>query len=110
MRNLKLIIIREYLARVRNKAFVTMTFVSPIIMVLMIAVIAYLSNLNNSKVSKVGIHDEAGMYAEKFHSSEKVTYKDFSELSLKEAIDSTKGDKYTGMLHIPANHGSKNIV
>ena len=33
MRNLKLIIIREYLARVRNKTFMIMTFLSPIIMV-----------------------------------------------------------------------------
>ena len=47
MRNLKLIILREYLARVRNKTFVIMTFLSPIIMVCMIVLVAYLSNLNS---------------------------------------------------------------
>jgi len=49
MRNLKLIILREYLARVRHKTFVIMTFVSPIVIVAMIALVAYLASLNEEE-------------------------------------------------------------
>ncbi len=53
MRNLKLNHKREYLARVKNKTFVVMTFLSPLILVGMIILIAYLVNLNNEEKSTV---------------------------------------------------------
>lgn len=103
MNNLKLILVREYLARVRNKAFMTMTFVSPIIMVLMIVLIAYLSNLNNSKTSVVAIHDETQSMVHEFYSSKEVTYKDFSSYSFQQALDSAQSQKLTGLLQIRTN-------
>lgn len=103
MNNLKLIILREYLARVRNKSFVIMTFLSPIIMVGMVLLIAYLSNLNNSKTDKVAIHDESGQLISQFQSSSRTQYIDFSDLSLAQAIDSAQHNEYTGLLSIPKN-------
>ena len=66
MRNLKLIISREYLARVRNKTFIVMTFLSPLIFVGMIMLIAYLSMLNSTDQKIIGIHDDTGIFAEEF--------------------------------------------
>ena len=48
MHKLSLIIRREYLAKVRNKSFVIMTFLSPILMVVMIVLIAYLTKVNDN--------------------------------------------------------------
>ncbi len=103
MNNLKLIITREYLARVRNRSFVLMTFLSPIIMVAMVLLIAYLSNLNNSETKQVAIHDETGKLIEQFHTSENVKFIDFSALSLAQAIDSAQHEEYTGLLAIPSS-------
>ena len=66
MRNLKLIIIREYLARVRNKTFMIMTFLSPIIMVGMVVLIAYLSSLNSDENKIVAIYDESETFFSEF--------------------------------------------
>lgn len=101
MNNLKLIIVREYLARVRNKTFVTMTFVSPLIMVGMVILVAYLAGINERKTSTIAFHDETGLFQSSFYNSEKVQYENFSDLSLGKAIDSTQKQNFTGLLHIP---------
>lgn len=101
MRNLKLIIVREYLARVRNKTFVTMTFLSPIIMVGMMLLIVYLSNLNTRKTSVIGIHDQTGTIAAALYSGTNIQYKDYSEFTLEQAKDSVKTNEYIGLLEIP---------
>src|SRR5690625_1114559 len=101
MYNLKLITIREYLAKVRNKSFITMTFLSPVIMVAMFILIVYLANLNVSKISTVSILDESGVFIEEFESTHKVKFKDYSHLSKAEAIDSSKANEFSGMLFIP---------
>lgn len=101
MTNLRLIIIREYLARVRNKSFVIMTFLSPIIMVAMVLLIVYLSNLNNSKKDIIAVHDESGLLVNRLESNAHVAFKDFSDLSLAEALDSTQHKEFTGLLTIP---------
>ena len=53
MNHLSLIIKREYLNKVKNKSFIVMTFLSPIIMIALIAVVAYLSQINNDKDLKL---------------------------------------------------------
>ena len=82
MHNLKLIIEREFLARVRNKTFVVMTFLSPLILVGMIMLIAFLANLNNDELKVVGVNDKSGMFASEFYDTEAVHFEDLSQISL----------------------------
>ena len=49
MNKLKLIIKREYLAKVRNKTFIVMTFLSPLLMIGMIALVAFLTKSSIEK-------------------------------------------------------------
>ena len=49
MKKLKLIIEREFLSKVRNKSFIVMTFLSPLLMIGMIALVAYLSKSSMEK-------------------------------------------------------------
>lgn len=107
MHNLKLIIRREYLARVRNKTFIVMTFLSPLILVGMIMLIAYLSNLNSDEVRTVGIHDESGLFVSEFRNSEDVEFQDFSQISLEDAKAIVRERNYYGLLHIPADSISR---
>ncbi len=102
MHNLKLIIVREYLARVRNKTFMIMTFVSPVVMVGMVMLIAYLASLHDEKIDTVALHDQTEQYISVFQSNDDMVFKDLSNLSLAQAIDSAKSAGYTGLLSIMA--------
>lgn len=101
MRNLKLIIKREYLARVRNKSFVVMTFLSPLIFVGMIVLIAYLVNLNSDVQRVVAINDETGRFINQFQTSGDVKFVDLSAIDLEAAKTIVREKEYYGLLHIP---------
>ncbi|SHI38761.1 ABC-2 type transport system permease protein [Mesonia phycicola] len=102
MRNLKLIIVREYLARVRNKTFMIMTFLSPIIMVGMVILIAYLSSLNSDENKIIAVYDESdNAFFNEFKSDENISYLDYSDMSLEAAIDSVAKKEYYGLLFFP---------
>lgn len=109
MNNLKLIIAREYLARVRNKTFVLMTFVSPVIMVGMVLLITYLTNLNNRGTTTITVHDESGLVIDNLQSSDDINYKDYSRLSLNQAMDSTEAQEFTGLIAIPSTQHTKDL-
>ncbi|TKD61368.1 ABC transporter permease [Flavobacterium sp. ASW18X] len=102
MSKLRLIIKREYLAKVRNKSFVIMTFLSPILMVGMVVLIAYLTKVNDSEKRVVAIQNESGYFENLFTPSESISFVTFKGLSLEEAKDSTQQMGYYGLLHIPA--------
>ena len=74
MNHLPLIIKREYLTKVKNKSFIIMTILSPIIMIALIAVVAYLSQLNNSKQRTISVLDESGLVESIFKSTENTNY------------------------------------
>lgn len=101
MRNLKLIIKREYTAKVRNKTFIVMTFLSPLIMVGMIALIAYLTMLNDEGQQIIAVHDPAQKVIEILHSDDDTKFVNFSHYSLKVAKDSVIAHEYDGLLSIP---------
>ncbi len=101
MRNLGLIIQREYFARVRNKTFIIMTFLSPLILVGMFILIGYLSMLNSSEQHIIGFYDETGMFTEDFEDEEQIQYLDFSTFSLEEARDKVREQEYYGLIYIP---------
>ncbi len=102
MRNLKLIIHREYLARVRNRTFIIMTFLSPLILVGMILFIAYLSMLNGSEQQVIAVHDEDRLFFDEFENSEEFIYMDLSGISMEEAKKIVLDQEYSGLVHIPS--------
>lgn len=105
MRNLKLIIQREYLARVRNKTFIIMTFLSPLILIGMFALIAYLSMLNSSEQRIIGLYDETQMFTSEFKDQKEVQYLDLSGKALEEAKKMVNEQEYYGLIYIPSNIG-----
>ena len=107
MNHLPLIIKREYLTKVKNKSFIVMTFLSPIIMIALFALIAYLSQLNNNKERTISILDESGFVSEVFKNTEKTKYNILSNISLEDAKALVKENEEYGLLHIPTG---KDIV
>jgi ABC-2 type transport system permease protein len=99
--HLSLIIKREYLNKVRNKSFIVMTFLSPLIMVAIFALVAYLSQLNSENKRVIGVLDESGIFLQEFESSGSITYKTLSGMSLSEAKNATETSEDYGLLYIP---------
>ena len=100
MNHLSLIIKREYLTKVKNKSFIVMTILSPIIMIGLISLVAYLSQLNNDKQRTIAILDETGLLQDTFKSGEKTTYNVFESMSLKDAKELVKQTESYGLLHV----------
>lgn len=100
MNHLPLIIKREYLTKVKNKSFIIMTFLSPLIMIALIAVVAYLSQLNNDKKRTITVLDESGFLKDIFQSSENTTYNNLEDFSLEEAVALVKETEGYGLLYV----------
>ncbi|MDN3666461.1 ABC transporter permease [Algibacter miyuki] len=100
MNHLPLIIKREYLNKVRNKSFIIMTFLSPLIFAALIAVVAYLTQLNNDKVRVISVLDESGLVRNIFKNSEHTTYHVLEQMSLDDAKALSKETEAYGLLHV----------
>ncbi|WP_296386205.1 ABC transporter permease [Winogradskyella sp.] len=102
MNHLPLIIKREYLTKVKNKSFIVMTFLSPLIMIALIAVVSYLSQLNNDKQRTISVLDETGYLKDVFQNTENTNYTNLNGLDLEDAIALVKEKEDYGLLHISA--------
>ncbi len=100
MNHLPLIIKREYLTKVRNKSFIVMTFLSPLIMIALIAVVSYLSQLNNDKQRTISVLDDTGYLEDVFQNTDNTTYTSLNGLNLDDAIALVKEKEDYGLLHI----------
>ena len=100
MNHLPLIIQREYLNKVKNKSFIVMTILSPVIMIVLVAVIAYLSQLNNNTDRTISVLDESGLLSDVFKNSEHLTYNILQNISLEEAKEQVKKNEEYGLLYI----------
>ena len=101
MNHLPLIIKREYLTKVRNKSFIIMTFLSPIIMIALFSLIGYLTSVNNETVRTIYVLDETGFLSESFKSTEQTIYTKVSEVDLETAKTLANQENAYGLLHIP---------
>lgn len=101
MNHLLLIIKREYLNKVRNKSFIIMTFLSPLIMVGIFTLVAYLSQLNNDKVKTISVLDESELFFSQFESTSNLKYEMLSGISLADAKNITEENNHYGLLYIP---------
>tara|TARA_R110002072_G_scaffold300390_1_gene477829 strand:- start:129334 stop:130644 length:1311 start_codon:yes stop_codon:yes gene_type:complete len=110
MNHLSLIIKREYLNKVRNKSFIIMTFLSPLIFVGIFTLVAYLSNLNNDKVRVVSVLDESGLFQNQFESTDNLKYNMVSGMSLSEAKKSNEEDENYGLLYIPKTNKIEDLA
>ncbi len=98
---LSLIIKREYSARVRNKSFLIMTFLSPLIIVGMVMLITYLTQLNSDTKRTIAIVDDSGLFAASFSNTDQTTYLNLSDQGFDTAKELAEKDEYYGLIHIP---------
>jgi ABC-2 type transport system permease protein len=110
MGKLPLIIKREYLAKVRNKSFVVMTFLSPILMVGMVVLIVYLTKINDNEIRTIGILNESNYFSTDFQGTESTSFVKLKGIDLEAAKDSIQKMGFYGLLYIPNEPDLQNVA
>ena len=109
---ISLIIKREFIAKVRNKSFVVMTFLSPLLFVAIAGFIGYLSSMK-AETKRIAIHDETGLFADDFVKQNKkegeYRYLNLSEIETKALKDSIAKENFSGLIVIPKTNNLKDL-
>ncbi|GIZ08744.1 ABC transporter permease [Flavobacterium sp. UMI-01] len=101
---ISLIIKREFIAKVRNKSFIVMTFLSPL---LFVAITIFISYLNTMEVEtkRIAIHDPSGVFVKELVSQNQkdseYKYVDLSAIEVQFVKDSIANHNYEGLLLVP---------
>lgn len=98
--SLSLIIKREFNAKVRNKSFIVMTFLSPLLFAAMAFLIGYLASVNRDEAVKIAIHDQGRIVSSDFKDSDETVYTDLSQMPLELAKEKA-AESYEGLIYIP---------
>jgi ABC-2 type transport system permease protein len=109
---ISLIIKREFIAKVRNKSFIVMTFLSPLLFVGIATFVGYLSSMK-ADTKRVAIHDETGLFINEFKAlntkNSEYIYHDLSAIDIKFLKDSITNESYDGLLYIPKVSNPKDL-
>lgn len=106
---ISLIIKREFLSKVRNKSFIVMTFLSPLLFVGMAVLVGFLATINKDTATQIAIHDEADLLKKDFKNSKEIKYIDLSFMPISTARD-TANNNYDGLLYIPKVDSLQQLV
>ena len=109
---ISLIIKREFIAKVRNKSFIVMTFLSPLLFVGIAGFVGYLSSMK-ADTKRIAIHDESGLFVNEFiaqnNKNGEYKYLDFSAIDLQFLKDSIVKENFEGLLYIPKTPNNKEL-
>ncbi|MFW6020313.1 MAG: ABC transporter permease [Bacteroidales bacterium] len=83
MNKISLIIVREYLSRVRKKSFLIMTFIGPILFAALMILPSYFATQTNENYL-VDVVDETGIYTKKMKNNASVTF-NYLDMDIQEA-------------------------
>jgi ABC-2 type transport system permease protein len=108
MSKISLIIKREFIAKVRNKSFIVMTFLSPLLFVAIGVFVGYLSSMK-AELKTIAIHDETGKFVNEFKSDEEYKFLNLSSVDTKVLKDSIVKESYEGLLLIPKATDNKTL-
>jgi ABC-2 type transport system permease protein len=97
---LTLIIKREFIAKVRNKSFIVMTFLSPLLMVGLAAFVGYLANMKTD-VKTIAVQDQTGQFVNEFENNDQYKYVNVTPIDLKILKQEVVAEHYEGILLIP---------
>jgi len=105
MDKLKLIIVREFLAKVRNKTFIVMTILGPLLMLGMIALMTFITKTSIDKARTVSYVNKSELFStDDFQDTESLKFIDLSHLDIETAKVTIKDTDQYGLLYIPNNN------
>jgi ABC-2 type transport system permease protein len=99
MSKLKIIIKREFLAKVRNRTFIVMTILSPLLIVGLMMLVIFLSKQNSENIRTIAVVDESGLLTGVFEDTSETKYVDLTNLGKEEAKKKVE-NSYDGLIYI----------
>jgi len=110
LRNLNIVISREYLTRVRKKSFLLITFLGPVFFAAVAVLPSIIMMMTEDKGKNVAVVDESGFVMQKFTDDRTMTFTDLSS----EPLDSVKAwfsrEHYDVLVAIsPLDSASKSV-
>nr|WP_315201231.1 ABC transporter permease [uncultured Flavobacterium sp.] len=109
---ISLIIKREFIAKVRNKSFIVMTFLSPLLFVAITGFITYLSSMK-PETKRIAIHDESGLFVNEFialnNKNSDYKYLDLSKIDIQFLKDSIVKENFEALLYVPKTTNNKDL-
>lgn len=100
MRNIGLILMREFRERVYKKSFIITTILMPLLMILLGAAPTLIMEFVDSETKKITVIDESGIVASKLTSDEELVF-EISDKELPQAlVDASQSEDNFGVLHI----------
>lgn len=111
MDKLKLIIKREFIAKVRNKTFIIMTFLSPLLMIGMISLVAFLTKTSLEKTRTIAYVDASNLFQKSdFEDDKTIQYVNLHNIDVETAKKITQDSGHYGLLYIPQNKAVDSIA
>lgn len=104
-----IIIKREFFAKVKNKSFIVMTFLSPLLFVGIAVFVAFLANMKADK-KIIAVHDVSQKFIKEFKNNEEYKYNDLSRIDIKFLKDSVMNDAYHGLIYIPKTDSIQELI
>ncbi|MBN2174525.1 MAG: ABC transporter permease [Bacteroidales bacterium] len=99
MNKIRLIILREYLTRVKKKSFIIMTILGPLLIAGIIIIRFYIAQMEG-ETRLVGIVDESGLYADKFQNTDNINFR-ILNVDIESAKKILGNEGFYAILHIP---------
>ncbi len=99
MKNILLIIQREYLTRVKKKSFIIMTILGPLLMGLMYAGVIWAA-ISSVNLKKIQVLDDSNLFEGNFKSSPEFVF-EFTKGNLSKTKNDFIGGKYDALVYIP---------
>lgn len=110
MRKIRIIIVREYLTRIKKKSFIIMSILGPILMAALFIVPAWVANLEDDEVKLIAVVDSSRLFYHILPETEKIHFIYLDKQSLLEAEKDISKNHYYAVLYIPPMVLSSPIV
>lgn len=103
MKNISLIIGREFKERVYKKSFIITTLLMPLMMIVLSAAPALIMMFSKGEQRNITVIDQSGTIAAQLTSDEEVVFTISEDNNLQEALKKSLTDENFGVLHIGSN-------
>jgi len=109
MNHTRLIIVREYVTQVKNKKFLLMTLLTPLLLAGLSIFIFYLMSVNDDSIKNITVVDNSGVFENSLLSSETIEFSFLQDLDEEEAKLTSKERNDYGLIFIPEIKNTTNI-
>ncbi len=100
MNKIKLIILREYLTRVKKKSFLVMTILGPILFAAMMIVPAWIASMDDTDVKNIAVIDESGIFIDKISDTDYIKFEYLENVTIDDIKQNFSESDFYAVLQI----------